>query len=488
MAGDTAPSAKPLHESLAALRLEVNSDLNNIHAFILNTLERGREGVKPVGAAMSRSLATSSDQDGSTTCVAESVTNGSSPPKRKLRTPIISFSSMEKFMTPSTSPVSSCDSPSNSPAFEMPHSSRRSPHWPRSALQKLIPERVAQREGMEMAMLQAQTRRGELQRLAWNGCSVGTRAPAWRMLLRCEPLAYAERDAGLAERRTQYAKLQRIMGGPGVGCCCEDVRERTEFGVSMLRQIDMDLPRTHPTLPLFHVERVRSAMRRVLYLFAVVHPECGYVQGMNEVLTPLMTVFLLEQAAAAAAAAAASAGGKSPARSVDAFLLLDSLEGVVDEAGAAAAEADSYWCFVELVSGVFDNYTAEQPGMHRRMGELWTLLGKVDGPLAAHLVAEECEPMQFAFRWVAVVMLREFRLPLVVHLWDGLLGQRDGFGSFLVYVAAALVVNWRDELLAMEFADMIVLLLHLPTAGWGACDIDFLLAQAQAWAGEHSLE
>lgn len=361
----------------------------------------------------------------------------------------------------------------------MPNSSRWSPHSPRSALLKMIPDRVAQRECMEMVMVQAQAERGELKRLAWNGCSAATRAPAWRMLLRCEPLSYAERDAGLTERRAQYAKLQRIMGGPAVGCCCIDSQERTEFSVSMLRQIDMDLPRTHPTVPLFQLERVRSAMRRVLYLFAVVHPECGYVQGMNEVLTPLMTVFLLEHAG----------DQRQKHGSVDAFLQLDSLDGLVDEAGAAAAEADAYWCFVEVVSGaLFENYTTDQPGMHRRMGELGTLLAKVDGPLAAHLEAEECEPMQFAFRWVAVVMLREFRLPLVVHLWDGLLGQRDGFGSFLVYVAAALVVNWRDELLAMEFADMIVLLLHLPTGGWGACDIDFLLAQAQTWADEHSLE
>lgn len=456
MQGCNAPDnqrQRALQKGFAAIRLGLSSDLGSLHAFIVNTCERGRDASKFI-----RIDSHSGAEDGS--ALQKWASNASSKDQ-------VNFS-------PVSSPP---DSPSSERSFVMPHSSRWSPHSPRSVLQTVIPDSVSQRASMEMIMLQARPTHSDIKRMSWNGCSRQTRAQVWRMLFRSEPLLYSERETGLTERRQQYAKLQHVMGGPCVGCICIDKQERTDFSLGMLRQIDMDLPRTHPNVPLFHIDRVRSAMRRILYLFAVVHPDSGYVQGMNEILTPLMAVFLSENVAVG-----------SQQRKLEAFLELESLDKVLSEEEVANAEADAYWCFVELVSSVFDNYTAEQPGMHRSMSQLQTLLSKVDPPLLAHLSREDCHPMQFAFRWVAALMLREFSLPLVVHMWDGLLSQNDGFGSFLVYFAAAMVVNWRDELLAMEFAEIIVLLLHLPTGGWSRLDIDYLLAQAQVWSAEHSLE
>jgi len=60
----------------------------------------------------------------------------------------------------------------------------------------------------------------------------------------------------------------------------------------MLRQILVDVPRTSPDVPLFHQPKVQRCLERLLYIWAIRHPASGYVQGMNDLATPLFVVFL----------------------------------------------------------------------------------------------------------------------------------------------------------------------------------------------------
>lgn len=58
----------------------------------------------------------------------------------------------------------------------------------------------------------------------------------------------------------------------------------------LLRRIRMDTVRTHPD---WHVFRQREpCMNRILFLFAKLHPELGYIQGMNELAAPFVYVYL----------------------------------------------------------------------------------------------------------------------------------------------------------------------------------------------------
>jgi TBC1 domain family member 2 len=336
----------------------------------------------------------------------------------------------------------------------------------------MIPNCTLQAANMNVLLVHSYPERSEIKNAAWKGCSASNRATVWRILLKCEPLKFADRSAELRSQRNEYRKLQIVLGGPGsvpkedAGGCC------TEFSQAILRQIDMDLPRTHPNVPVYHLPMVRLAMRRILYLFAVLHPETGYVQGMNEMITPLVAVFVCDYFS-------------SGTRNVQHFLDLTSLDGLLTEVEMEDAEADSFWAFSEIIDT--ENYIPKQPGMHRRFSQLEQLIHDVDPPLATHFEREGCESIHYSFRWMAVLMMREFSIPMIVRLWDALLTQKDGFGSFLVYVSAALVVNWRDELLASDFHGIVSLLLNLPTGGWGTEDIDMLVSQAQIWIGVYPL-
>ena len=49
-----------------------------------------------------------------------------------------------------------------------------------------------------------------------------------------------------------------------------------------------------PVLAIFEQISVQQIFERILFIWAIRHPACGYVQGMNDLATPFFLVFLLD--------------------------------------------------------------------------------------------------------------------------------------------------------------------------------------------------
>ena len=203
-------------------------------------------------------------------------------------------------------------------------------------------------------------------------------------------------------------------------------------------------------------------MERILYMYAIRHPATGYVQGMNDLLTPFYAVFLADRVCG---------GDLSKINRIDTSTLPKPLLEEV--------EADTYWCLTKLLDGIQDHYTTSQPGLQKMTFLLQAVVQRIDAPLHAHFDANGLQYVQFAFRWMNCVLLRELALPLIARLWDTYLSEdRDGFSSFHVYVCAALLVSFSDELRKMPLEDMIIFLQNLPTADWSDDRAESLLSQA----------
>ena len=67
---------------------------------------------------------------------------------------------------------------------------------------------------------------------------------------------------------------------------------RSEAELVTLRQIAIDAPRTEPGVRLFSRSALQRSLIRILYVRAITHPSSGYVQGLNDVLTPFLETFL----------------------------------------------------------------------------------------------------------------------------------------------------------------------------------------------------
>lgn len=84
----------------------------------------------------------------------------------------------------------------------------------------------------------------------------------------------------------------------------------------------------------------------------------------------------------------------------------------------SAIEADSYWCLSKLLDGIQDNFTHAQPGIQRQIVKLRELICRIDAPLAAHLQSEHVEFIQFSFRWMNCLLMREVTLQHTIRMWD----------------------------------------------------------------------
>ena len=198
-------------------------------------------------------------------------------------------------------------------------------------------------------------------------------------------------------------------------------------------------------------------MERILYIWSIRHPASSYVQGINDLLTPILLVCM------------------------SAFVY-DSLRcdvGLLDPEVLHNVEADSYWCLTKLLDYIQDHYTSSQPGLQRMVMRLEDLVHRVDNQLHSHLTNEGIQFMQFAFRWMNCLLLRELPLTCIMRLWDTYLSEeRSGFEHFHVYVCTVLLIKYKEALLGMEFSDLLTFLQDLPTKTWGEEEVEPVLSQA----------
>ena len=179
----------------------------------------------------------------------------------------------------------------------------------------------------------------ELRKLAWNGIPNRHRAAAWKILLGYLPTNQSRRAANLTRKRGEYKDAVRQHYDI-------DDDTRTAQEQETLRQVLVDVPRTAPEVGLFRNERIRRILARLLYVWAMRHPASSYVQGINDLATPLLVVFL-----------------------ADYYKGEDVLDGHVmnhlSDERLDELEADVYWCLTNLLSGIQDHYTSDQPGVQR---------------------------------------------------------------------------------------------------------------------------
>jgi hypothetical protein len=192
-----------------------------------------------------------------------------------------------------------------------------------------------------------------LREACWSGIPARYRVAAWQMLLGYLPLQRDRQASAMARRREDY-RLEEAQrrGGAYSG--------RNEAEQALLRQVLVDVPRTCPELPIFHCDWVQRSLERVLSTFATRHPAMSYVQGLNDLATPLYAVFLTPWLEPFAARDVAPA---------------------VPPAALEELEADVYWCLTKLLEGIQDHYTPSQPGIQRMIHQLRELVHRINGVL-----------------------------------------------------------------------------------------------------------
>ncbi|GMN58192.1 hypothetical protein TIFTF001_027292 [Ficus carica] len=285
------------------------------------------------------------------------------------------------------------------------------------------------RSDLEFELSRPEINLEKLQRVASTGLPYGgsLRAVTWKLLLGYLPPSRELWEKELAENRMKYAKLKEELLVSPVSCFSPNFTTKSTLVVSevtrridrvsspidqpvevdvdgplqrheisqedhplsvgkssawhqyfqhseITEQIDRDLQRTHPDMKFFSgdspsIKKKREAMRNILLLFAKLNPAIQYVQGMNEVLAPIFYVFSTDP----------------------------------NEQNAENAEADSFSCFVRLLSDSVDHFCQQLDnstvGILATLSRLMELLRATDEELWRHLeFTTKVKPQYYAFR------------------------------------------------------------------------------------------
>ncbi len=144
----------------------------------------------------------------------------------------------------------------------------------------------------------------------------------------------------------------------------------------------------NPLIPIFQKKIVQDIFQRVLYVWAVRHPASGYVQGINDLMTPFFTVFLTEYSDISNQQL-----NKFNHYTLNKLLLvfLDTEIQNVDienlpEKDLRQLEADSYWCMTKLLERIQENYVFSQPGIQRKVQSLEDLIKRIDSNFVLYLL------------------------------------------------------------------------------------------------------
>lgn len=86
----------------------------------------------------------------------------------------------------------------------------------------------------------------------------------------------------------------------------------------------------------------------------------GYVQGINDLVTPFFIVFLQEQV--------------GPTKDLETYRLEELPEEQRDK-----IEADSFWCISKFLDCIQDNYIFAQLGIQEKVNQLKELIQRIDG-------------------------------------------------------------------------------------------------------------
>ena len=232
---------------------------------------------------------------------------------------------------------------------------------------------------------------------------------SWQVLLGYLPSSSERRVATLERKRKEYLDgvrqaFERGTAGSdkpvAAGTVSGDYRGRGRgLDEAIWHQISIDVPRTNPHLELYAYEATQRSLERILYVWAIRHPASGYVQGINDLATPFWQVFLASYI-------------------TDPNIEFGMDPGQLPKAVLDAVEADTFWCLTKLLDGIQDNYVHAQPGIQRQVASLRELTKRIDSGLVSHMEGEGVEFIQFSFRWMNCLLMREVSVKNTIRMWD----------------------------------------------------------------------
>ncbi|XP_008410113.1 TBC1 domain family member 15 isoform X2 [Poecilia reticulata] len=205
------------------------------------------------------------------------------------------------------------------------------------------------------------------------GLCHAVRREAWKFLL-----GYYPWTSTLEERKSlQKAKTDEYFR---MKLQWKSISEEQERRNSRLRDykslIEKDVNRTDRTNRFYEGlnNPGLTLLHDILMTYCMYDFDLGYVQGMSDLLSPIL--FVMEN------------------------------------------EVDAFWCFVSFMDQMHQNFEEQMQGMKTQLIQLSTLLRLLDLAFWNYLESQESGYLYFCFRWLLIRFKRELIFSDVLRLWE----------------------------------------------------------------------
>uniref|UniRef100_A0A8C4IBU0 TBC1 domain family member 15 n=1 Tax=Dicentrarchus labrax TaxID=13489 RepID=A0A8C4IBU0_DICLA len=201
----------------------------------------------------------------------------------------------------------------------------------------------------------------------------------------------------------------------------KSVSEEQEMRNSLLRGyrslIERDVSRTdrHNTFFSGNDNPGLTLLHDVLMTYCMYNFDLGYVQGMSDLLSPLLFV--------------------------------------------TQNEVESFWCLTGFMELVHQNFEESQEAMKQQLLQLSVLLKALDPELCDFLDSQDSGSLCFCFRWLLIWFKREFSFEDILILWE-VLWTRLPCDNFHLLIACSILQSQRGELIGSDH-DFNTILKHI---------------------------
>jgi len=196
-----------------------------------------------------------------------------------------------------------------------------------------------------------------------------------------------------------------------------------------------------------HIRRIE----RLLYTFASTNAAFSYLQGFNELVTPLYYVLT-----------------RGLGRDLD------------------MCEAACFFLFQRLVTAtsLCEYFTMGDRAVVviAKMQEFEAIIRRHVQKVAQALQKARVTPLEFAFRWFVVLFAQDYGMPDLLVIWDALMDRRADIMEFVLYVAAAQLRELEPTLGTATGPSELLAVLHSVRTE----EIDGMLEVAEEmWRADH---
>ncbi|KAL0993317.1 hypothetical protein UPYG_G00106050 [Umbra pygmaea] len=246
------------------------------------------------------------------------------------------------------------------------------------------------------------------------GITPSLRKDVWKFLLGFYPWnsTVKEREDILRVKTDEYFRMKVQW---------KSVSEEQEMRNSLLRGyhslIERDVSRTDRHNAFFsgNDNPGLTLLNDVLMTYCMFNFDLGYVQGMSDLLAPLL--FITQN------------------------------------------EVESFWCLTGFMEMVHQNFEESQEAMKQQLLQLTLLLRALDPELLDYLDSQDSGSLCFCFRWLLIWFKREFSFEDILSLWE-VLWTRLPCENFHLLMAASILESQRGELIGSDH-DFNTILKHI---------------------------